>query len=47
MYVFGKLGLKTTTVGGVTVFRTPYRLPAGQPEEGGIRAVPDRGRGLP
>jgi hypothetical protein len=24
MYVFGKLGLKTTTVGGVTIFRTTY-----------------------
>ena len=24
MYVFGKLGMKTTTVGGVTIFRTTY-----------------------
>jgi hypothetical protein len=24
MYVFSKLGLKTTTVGGVTIFRTTY-----------------------
>ncbi len=24
MYVFGRLGLKTTTVGGVTIFRTTY-----------------------
>jgi hypothetical protein len=24
MYVFGKLGLKTTTTGGVTIFQTQY-----------------------